>query len=111
MSEEIPKPIEPTPRDKAAADYVNNTIFTDETGDDEALIKNMRFMAFSAGADWGAKAERERILKIITEVFQQTWDEGGYGRMDECSILDALLDDAEKRLKQRLGEDDENPVF
>lgn len=30
-------------------DYCTKTFFTDETGNDETLIYNMRFMAFGAG--------------------------------------------------------------
>lgn len=96
MSDENLKPIELTPRDKAAADYVNNTIFTDETGDDETLIKNMRFMAFSAGADWGAKAERTRILKMMEEMCDEdVADAVTFGQY-------ATANDLFAQLKQRL---------
>ena len=35
---------------KAALDYVKNTSFVDETGDDESLIPNMRLYVVFAGA-------------------------------------------------------------
>lgn len=89
------EPIEQTPKSKAAADYVNNTVFADETGDDEVLVKNMRFMAFSAGADWGAQAERAEVLRVAEELFAS--DEiPSYMHGDISYFLD--------RLKQRLAE-------
>ena len=59
-------------------------------------------LAFAEGAKHGAEMERERNLATLDEVMREAWEEGGYGRMDECNILDALIDDIDKRFKQRL---------
>lgn len=95
-------------RDKAANEYADGTVFVDESGDDETLVRNIRFMAFSAGYEAGeqrgAERERERVVAIIEEVFKAAWQEGGYGRMEECDALDGLLYDIEGRLKQKLQE-------
>ena len=38
-------------RNNAATQYIEQTTHVDKTENDEALIKNMRFMAFCAGWD------------------------------------------------------------
>lgn len=49
--------------EEAAKAYASGTVFVDETGNDEALIYNMRAMAFLAGVEHGRKQieQRERM--------------------------------------------------
>lgn len=70
---------------KAALDYVKNTSFVDETGDDESLIPNMRLMSFFAGARFVLDAlktsGREELFKQVAlrtikhlESYGHDWD-------------------------------------
>lgn len=45
---------------EAAKEYCTGTVFTDESGNDEALIYNMRLMAFLAGCQHVRNEERWR---------------------------------------------------
>lgn len=55
---------------KNATEYCK-TIFTDETGNDEALIHNMRFMAYAAGA----QQTLDLFLAELEKEFHD-WDAG-----------------------------------
>jgi hypothetical protein len=45
------KQIHQSKRNKMATEYTEGTVHIDKTGDDEALVQNLRFMAFCAGWD------------------------------------------------------------
>lgn len=67
------RPVEQDKKSKAAADYVNTTVFTDETGNDEVLIKNMRFMAFCAGWEAAFSIGMEAQSSSVTNIGWMYW--------------------------------------
>lgn len=47
-------------KNELAKEYASNTVFVDETGNDEAIIYNMRFMAYLAGYN-----ECDNLVQLI----------------------------------------------
>ena len=49
---------------EATRNYCKNTVFVDETGNDEAMVYNMRAMAFMAGIQHARQGEMELLKKF-----------------------------------------------
>lgn len=76
--------------EEAAKAYASGTVFVDETGNDEALIYNMRAMAFLAGVEhgrpkWISVKERmpEKDTKQEVLIAEKYDDDGDYGQRVE----------------------------
>lgn len=102
------EPVELSPLEQAAADYCNNTrtVMPDiENMSDDSVVHNLRFMAFSAGADFGAQLERKHITKMLIRELTE---------MADCLVTSGAIADARSLrnavffIEQRLGDPNEN---
>lgn len=59
--------------EEAAKAYASGTVFVDETGNDEALIYNMRAMAFLAGVEHGRKDSEKRERAAFEAAQRGRW--------------------------------------
>lgn len=80
-----------TEAEKRAREYCVGTVFTDETGNDETLIYNIRFMAFCAGFEAGQQSDRERLKRFLHFRRVITRANGGDGATSHDTIIDEFL--------------------
>lgn len=94
---------------KAVKDYCTGTVFTDETGNDEAMIYNMRAMAFMAGIRHGRNTRSEkpvtREMMDLLELLRNFNNPGMFlSRMRDRDMLEMFKRRAEEIL-DRLAEE------